>query len=64
MKGGNLYYHLKELVHAGYVSEEDSAYGLTDLGRQLLLTFTSIASQAVKDRGEQGLAIGRIDEPA
>jgi DNA-binding HxlR family transcriptional regulator len=64
LRGGNLYYHLKELIHAGYVQDIDNAYALTDLGRQLLLTLTSIASQAVKDRGEQGLAVGRIDEPA
>jgi len=61
IKGGNLYYHLKELVHAGYVRVEKGEYALTDLGRQLLLTLTCIASQAVKDRGEEGLAIGQID---
>lgn len=61
LKGGNLYYHLKELVHAGYVREQEGIHGLTDLGRQLLLTFTSIASQAVKDRGEYGLAVGQTN---
>jgi len=61
LKGGNLYYHLRELVHAGYVREAEGAYTLTDLGRQLLLTFASIASQAVKDRGEQGLAVGQTN---
>jgi len=61
IKGGNLYYHLKELVHAGYVRAEKGEYELTDLGRQLLLTLTCIAAQAVKDRGEEGLAVGQID---
>lgn len=57
MKGGNLYYHLKELIHAGYIEERDGNYALTGLGRQLFVTLTCIASVVVKDRGVEGLAV-------
>ncbi|NIM07162.1 MAG: helix-turn-helix domain-containing protein [Armatimonadetes bacterium] len=57
LKGGNLYYHLKELIHAAYVTEKDGGYDLTPLGCQLLLTFASIAGKVVKDRGEEGLLV-------
>ena len=58
LKGGNLYHHLKELIYAAYVKEADGGYALTDLGRQLFLTMTCIASLAVKDEGEKGLCVG------
>jgi DNA-binding transcriptional ArsR family regulator len=56
-QGGSLYHHLKELRYAEYVAHEDGRYRLTPLGRQLLLTVTCIASQAIQDQGEQGLAV-------
>jgi len=55
-RGGGLYHHLKELRYAEYVVAEDGRYRLTPLGRQLLLTVTCIASRAIQDRGEEGLA--------
>ena len=58
LKGGNLYYHLKELIHAAYVSEKEGGYDLTGLGCQMLLTVTAIAANVVKDRGEEGLVVG------
>lgn len=54
MKGGKLYYHLKELLHAGYVREHHGVYALTDLGYQLLTTVTCIAVRVIKDRDEEG----------
>jgi hypothetical protein len=57
LKGGNLHYHLKELIYADYVREKDRRYGLTRLGTQLLITMTCIASLNVKDKGEDGLEI-------
>ncbi len=56
-RGGALYHHLKELKYAAYVADEDGSYRLTDLGHQLLLTVTCIASKAIEDRGEEGLAV-------
>ena len=55
--GGNLYYHLKELIHAAYVREVTGGYDLTPLGCQMLITVASIAEQVVKDRGEEGLLV-------
>ncbi len=57
LRGGNLYYHLKELVRAGYVREDEGAYLLTALGRQLLITFTTIALYVVKDSEDEGLIV-------
>ncbi len=58
LKGGNLYHHLRELVHAGYVGDRGRDYSLTNLGRQMLLTLSCIADTAVVDRGPEGLAVG------
>jgi DNA-binding transcriptional ArsR family regulator len=55
--GGGLYHHLKELKYASYITDRESGYNLTPLGRQLLLTVTCLASQVVVDRGEEGLAV-------
>jgi len=57
LRGGNLYYHLKELLHASYVREVAGGYDLTPLGCQMLLTVAAIASKVVEDRGEQGLLV-------
>jgi DNA-binding transcriptional ArsR family regulator len=57
LRGGNLYYHLKELVHAAYVTEGEGKYDLTPLGGQLLVTFSVIAHKLVEDRGPEGLVI-------
>jgi len=51
-RGGNLYYHLKELIYAGYVTERGGGYDLTALGCQMLVTVATIAQSAVRDRGE------------
>jgi hypothetical protein len=37
LKGRNLYYHLKELIHAAYVREQNRGYDLTSLGCQMLV---------------------------
>jgi len=58
LKGGSLYHHLRELLYAAYVRDEQGKYQLTDLGRQLLVSFTSIASKVVQDRGTEGLMMG------
>jgi DNA-binding transcriptional ArsR family regulator len=57
LRGGNLYYHLKELLHASYVKEQGGGYDLTPLGCQMLLTVAAIASKVIEDRGEQGLLV-------
>jgi DNA-binding HxlR family transcriptional regulator len=57
-QGGGLYHHLKELKYASYISDKDGKYSLTPLGRQLLMTVTLMAKDAVVDRGEEGLAAG------
>ncbi len=57
LKGGNLYYHLKELIYARYVREADGAYDLTRLGYQMLLTVSIVAKQLVSDQGEEGLVV-------
>ena len=68
MKGGNLHYHLKELIYAGYVQQREGKYSLTQLGAQILITVASIASQNVRDQGEEGLQViggwDRDDEDA
>ena len=58
LRGGNLYHHLKELIHAGHVSERDSGYALTNVGRQLLVTVTCIAGLIIEDRDDEGLVAG------
>jgi len=57
MRGGSLYYHLKELLHASYVREVEGGYDLTPLGCQMLLTVAAIAGKVIEDRGEQGLLV-------
>lgn len=58
LKGGNLYHHLRDLIHNTYVRDHaDRTYELSSLGRQMLLTLTRIATYVVKDRQEDGLAI-------
>ncbi len=57
LKGGNLHYHLKELIYADYVEQKEGRYQLTRLGAQLLITVGCIALQNVQDRGEEGLEI-------
>jgi predicted transcriptional regulator len=57
LKGGNLYYHLKELLHAAYVREMNGGYDLTPLGCQMLLTVAAIADKVVEDRGAEGLLV-------
>jgi len=57
MRGGNLYYHLKELLHASYAKEVEGGYDLTPLGCQMLLTVAAIASKVIEDRGDQGLLV-------
>ncbi|MCE5238465.1 MAG: winged helix-turn-helix domain-containing protein [Armatimonadia bacterium] len=58
MRGGSLYYHLKELQYANYIRGDGTGYALTDLGRQLFLTLSYVALQVVRDRGQEGLAVG------
>ena len=57
-RGGGLYHHLRELRHAAYFREERGQYGLTQLGRQLLITMTLIAREVVVDRVDEGQAVG------
>ena len=38
-------------------ADEVLGYRLSELGHQLLLTVTCIASKAIEDRGEEGLAV-------
>jgi len=57
-QGGGLYHHLRELQHADYVCVEGGRYALTQFGRQMLITVSAIASQAIVDRDEEGLAVG------
>jgi DNA-binding transcriptional ArsR family regulator len=60
LRGGNLYYHLRELIHAEYVTEREGAYDLTGLGLQMLITVTTVASKVVEDRGEEGLLVSGV----
>ena len=64
LRGGALYHHLRELKYGCYLTDTEEGYGLTALGRQLLLAVTLIASAAVRDRGEDGLAVGANWEKA
>ena len=58
LKGGNLYHHLRDLIHNNYVRDgKDRTYELTSFGRQMLLTLCRIAVSVVKDKQEDGLAI-------
>ncbi|HNT29485.1 MAG TPA: winged helix-turn-helix domain-containing protein [bacterium] len=38
MEGGALYYHLRELEHAGLVEQKSRSYQITALGQQFVLT--------------------------
>jgi len=55
LRGGNLYHHLKELIHADCVCEQDGGYALTNTGRYLLITMEGLAGQFIEDRDEEGL---------
>jgi len=57
LRGGNLHYHLKELIHAHYVEQRHGAYRLTERGAQLLITMTCLARVCVQDQGKRGLAV-------
>ncbi|MGD2175502.1 MAG: winged helix-turn-helix domain-containing protein [Candidatus Brocadiaceae bacterium] len=57
-RGGALYHHLKELKYAAYVTDRAGRYELTQLGVQMLLTVTCMASRVIEDRGEEGLVAG------
>jgi DNA-binding transcriptional ArsR family regulator len=57
LKGGNLHYHLKELVYAHYVEQRQGLYRLTERGAQMLITVACLARVCVEDQGEQGLAV-------
>jgi len=56
LRGGNLHHHLKELLYSDYVRQQEGAYALTGLGRQLFLTLASLASRIVQDRGDDLVA--------
>lgn len=60
MSGGNLYYHLKELIHAQCVANAGNAYELTELGRQLLLTLVLVAAHVMRDHGSQGQVVRSV----
>lgn len=62
-KGGGLYHHLRDLKYASYLADDGGKYSLTNLGRQMLVTTTLIASQAIVDRGEEGLGVGTVESP-
>lgn len=62
-RGGSLYHHLRDLKYAAYLRDEGGKYALTDLGRQMLVTSALIASQAIVDRGEEGLGVGTYASP-
>lgn len=57
-QGGGLYHHLRELKYAGYISDKDGEYRLTQIGQQLLITVALITQVAIVDKGEHGLAVG------
>ncbi len=57
LRGGGLYYHLKELLHAAYVCERDGAYDLTPLGCIMLVNVACAAEYSVKDQDLEGLVI-------
>jgi hypothetical protein len=47
LKGGNLYYHLRELLRAGYVVERGGSYDITPLGCQMLVMVAVLVEGAV-----------------
>jgi hypothetical protein len=57
MKGGNLHYHLKELIFGGYIENQQEGYELTPFGCMMLVTMSMIAEENVKDRGDEGLGV-------
>lgn len=57
LKGGNLYYHLKELIRADYVCERDGVYDLTGLGAQMLMTVVGIAGRVIPRTTREGQAV-------
>jgi len=57
LRGGNLHYHLKELIHAHYVEQQEGAYRLTERGAQMLVTVACLAHVCVEDQGKRGLAV-------
>ena len=58
LRGGSLYHHLRELLHAAYVDERKGRYSLTTLGRQMLVSMTVLAHRTVVDEGDRGLGVG------
>ena len=58
LRGGNLYHHLKGLIHAGCVAERDGGYALSNVGRQLLVTMSCLAGLIIEDRDDEGLVVG------
>ena len=57
LRGGNLHYHLKELIHAHYVEQAEGAYRLTERGAQMLITVACLAHMCVEDQGKRGLVV-------
>ncbi len=57
LRGGNLHYHLKELIHAHYVEQQKGSYRLTERGAQMLITVVCLARMCVEDQGKRGLAV-------
>lgn len=57
LRGGHLYYHLKELIYAHYVEQSEGRYRLTERGVQMLITVACLARLAVQDEGERGLVV-------
>ncbi|MBM3498773.1 MAG: winged helix-turn-helix transcriptional regulator [Armatimonadetes bacterium] len=57
LRGGNLHYHLKELMHAHYVEQRDGLYRLTERGAQMLITVACLAHICVEDQGKRGLVV-------
>ena len=49
LRGGNLYYHLKELIYGGYVEETPAGYQVSATGRKLLITLVCLATAFVED---------------
>jgi DNA-binding transcriptional ArsR family regulator len=57
LRGGNLYYHLKELAHAHYVEQRQGLWRLTRRGAQMIITVTCLASVVVEEEGGGGPAV-------
>lgn len=49
LKGGNLYYHLKELLYTEYIEEKNGTYDLTSFGCKMLITMSLVADEHIKD---------------